>query len=141
MTYTITRQNATADALAIHEAIFRLVADGGQGSALAAKLREMRDQIEQAEPVVEEPTEFGSIVRATCATVTGLLWQKSPIHGKHYWESETGIEYFDHAAYTHGVETTVARGIRVLDAYRAGAITAEREDAYINAINVLQELL
>jgi hypothetical protein len=99
MTYTITRENGFADAMAIQAAIHRLVADGGQGSALVDKLREMRDQIEQAKPAVD-PTED----------------------------------------YRRGVLDTVARGTRVLEAYRKGAITATSERCYQNAINVLREL-
>lgn len=98
MTYTITRANSAADALAMQAAIDRLVADGGQGSALVDKLREMRDQIEQA-PAVDATED-----------------------------------------YRRGVEATVARGIRVLEAYQRGALTAERKHAYETAINVLREL-
>lgn len=51
---------------------------------------EIRAQIPK--PAVEEPTAFGSIVRAVCAHGTEYqLWQRSPMQGKHYWESEHGI--------------------------------------------------
>jgi hypothetical protein len=43
-------------------------------------------------------------------------------------------------AFKAGVRHTVARGIRVLDGFRDQAITAERKDAYQNAINVLREI-
>jgi hypothetical protein len=43
-------------------------------------------------------------------------------------------------AYRQGVEDTVARGIRVLEAYQKGALTAERKHAYETAINILREL-
>lgn len=43
----------------------------------------------QLKPAVEEPQEFASVVRAT-SHGEPMLWQKTPMHGKHYWESETG---------------------------------------------------
>jgi hypothetical protein len=46
----------------------------------------------------------------------------------------------DSDAFRQGVENTVARGIRVLEAYQRGALTAERKHAYETAINVLREL-
>lgn len=50
-------------------------------------------QIEEQLPksAVEEPEEFGSLIRATCGPdLVGVLWQKCPEKGKHYWEAETG---------------------------------------------------
>lgn len=59
-----------------------------------ANLDTMADDMEaQLKPAIEEPTEFGSMVRAgaTNWTTRPLLWQKTPAAGKHYWESETGV--------------------------------------------------
>lgn len=40
---------------------------------------------------VDEPREFGSIVRATCGPdLIGIMWQYAPARGRHYWASETG---------------------------------------------------
>jgi hypothetical protein len=116
---------------------------------------------EQVKPAIEEPTEFGSLVRARSFGPLSMLWQRSPVNGKHYWESENGAvdvwseltdvevlrvgigENDDFAvgeAFTAGVRNTVARGTRVLKGFRDQALTAERKDAYQNAINVLREL-
>jgi hypothetical protein len=125
---------------------------------------------EQVKPAIEEPTEFGSIVRARHPTdpdgVAAELWQMSPTHGQHYWQSESeqlavwselrgpevlrvGIGEQPLAAWElnlldgqalRGIEDVVARGIRVLEGFRDQAITAERKDAYQNAINVLREI-
>lgn len=49
---------------------------------------------EQVKPAIEEPTEFGSIVRARYPVQPENserpLWQLSPAHGKHYWISQAG---------------------------------------------------
>lgn len=37
-----------------------------------------------------EPTEFGSVVLATHLG-RRRLFQKAPMHGKHYWEDSTGV--------------------------------------------------
>lgn len=50
---------------------------------------------EQVKPAIEEPEAFGSLVRATAGNTNyplpTYLWQRSPMNGKHYWESETGV--------------------------------------------------
>lgn len=58
----------------------------------ADAIQKRADSIEeQVKPTVPEPDQFGSIVRATCGPgLVGILWQHSPMQGKHYWESETG---------------------------------------------------
>ena len=65
MPYTITRENPAVDAMAVQEAINHLLARDKVSGALVNQLRELRDSIEErVEPDVEEPTEFGSVVRA-----------------------------------------------------------------------------
>jgi hypothetical protein len=167
MTYTITRENPERDLKALRELLDR------DRTYLPAEdsfdvLRELRDSIEeQVKPAIEEPTEFGSIVRARCSDTGPLsyLWQQAPPMGRHYWESEKGaVEVWSELTDVEvlrvgigeprahddgdlymggcrkGAEATVSRGIRVLEAYRKGALTAERKHAYETAINVLREL-
>jgi len=118
---------------------------------------------EQVKPAIEEPKEFGSIVRAGVDGLSDrVLWQRLCTGG---WQSEEGASiasfgWLDHPEVLRvgigttqdavgesylegrrkGAEVVVARGIRVLEAYHKGALTAERKDAYQNAINVLREL-
>ena len=90
MTYTITREDGADDAAALRYALeFASVKHSTHSTALRA----LADSIEeQVKPAVEEPKEFGSIVRAVCLGGTDpQLWQRSYGDGKHYWESETGV--------------------------------------------------
>jgi hypothetical protein len=112
---------------------------------------------EKVKPAVEEPEDFGSVVRAAAPdwTTRPLLWQKTPAAGKHYWESETGvIEVWSELTNVEvlrvgiGTESStphsddylegrqdIAGAIRQdIAALRAEAITAERKDAYDKAL-------
>jgi len=113
---------------------------------------------EQVKPAVEEPTEFGSIVRALGPYGKSMLWQKTPEKGKHYWESETGVvevwpdlqdpevlrggvaESGDSYDYKQGVNDTVIQAVARLRTLRAEAITSERKSAYDCAISTVEEL-
>jgi len=125
---------------------------------------------EQVKPAIEEPTEFGSIVRAS-ENLGTWLWQKTPAHGKHYWESETGAcavwsELSDIEVLRVGIGEPAAKSKETLAAYdegygngqyagfsqalgsaagkvstlRAEAITSERKNAYDVVLNLLAEL-
>jgi hypothetical protein len=67
MPYTITRENAEQDAAVVRDALAVLrEIGGGVDEGATARLRELADSIEeQVKPAIEEPTEFGSVVRAT----------------------------------------------------------------------------
>lgn len=86
--YTVTRQNGQEDAAALRYALqFASV----RHSTHATVLREIADRIEeQLTPAIEEPQEFGSIVRAAAPHHHRALWTRSPMTGDHYWMSEKG---------------------------------------------------
>jgi hypothetical protein len=69
----------------------------GDGSNIKHTLQDALAQIdEQVKPAVEEPLEFGSVVRAwhpreNDDAVAADLWQHSPMSGKHYWENCNGV--------------------------------------------------
>lgn len=92
MTYTITRDDAAEDARVLRAAI--TVAENFVDYSDAMKrLASLADSIEeQVKPVIEEPTAFGSVVRAISGEVSvgGTLWQMATGHGAHYWEDEHG---------------------------------------------------
>lgn len=65
--------------------------DGSDATAalhLHAVIRAIEAQIPKSKP--DEPTGFGSVVRATSPHGRTFLWQKTPNAGKHYWEAEDG---------------------------------------------------
>jgi hypothetical protein len=127
----------------------------------AAGLRLMAEDIErQVKPAVEEPTAFGSIVRANCAPgLRGVFWQKAPIQRKHYWEStggavalwseltnvevlRVGIGNGDQGDGYHTGRSDFAEAMRRdLSALRADAIGAERKHAYDTALATVAVLL
>lgn len=79
MPYTITREDGSADAFALQDALNVLKASAAWDSPSAARLRELRDSIqEQVKPAIEEPTEFGSVVRASCPAWTRVheMWSE-----------------------------------------------------------------
>jgi hypothetical protein len=96
----VNRSVSVATVRKLRSAADALWADAStQGPALRDALQTEADAIfkradsieEQVKPVIEEPTAFGSILRASCEPgLRGVFWQKSPMHGKHYWESTGG---------------------------------------------------
>lgn len=162
MTYTITRENGVSDAMAVQEAINLCAANGAGESVLANLLRDLRDSIEeQVKPAIDEPQEFTSVVRAT-SHGEPMLWQKTPMHGKHYWESETGAvevwseltdvevlrvglgEAPDNESYRKGFEFGMREmntqiHLRHLEQL-AESITSERKNALEKAIQTVEEL-
>lgn len=139
--------------------------------SLGANSRIARQVAEQMpKPAIEEPTAFGSIVRAGWPNQPKgsehPLWQRTHHVGNHYWANEFGdvevwSELTDVEVLRVGVgETAGAKAIKdaQADAYRAGAavfkgrviavlrslrnvaITAERKDAYIKAIEAVEEV-
>lgn len=56
----------------------------GSGHRIA---KQVEDQMPK--PVVAEPEAFGSVVRATTKGLR-CKWQRSPLNGTHYWQSEFG---------------------------------------------------
>ena len=95
--YTITRKDAERDLNAL-----RAVLSGfpvSVSSSVVPALRELVEAIEeQVKPAVEEPSEFGSIVRAGVDGLSDrVLWQRGPKK----WHSETGdlvacFKWLDH---------------------------------------------
>jgi hypothetical protein len=84
--YTLSLTDKQAEKLANH-----LARTGGAVDGRVAE--EIRSQIPK--PAVEEPQDFGSIVQAWHPSEdpsgTPDLWQRSPAHGKHYWENRNGV--------------------------------------------------
>lgn len=91
MPYTITREDGALDLGAIRQILSFVPSDKDNYPAWY-RLRELADSIEeQVKAVVEEPTEFGSLVRAGRSGSDRVLWHPTTFHGKHYWMSETGV--------------------------------------------------
>lgn len=67
------------------DATIGLIAD----QLIKAGFFELARQIQMSLRTVQEPTAFGSIVRASYANSDRMLWQRDP-HRTNYWESETG---------------------------------------------------
>jgi len=89
MTYTITREAAADDAEALRYALeFASVKHSTHSTALRALADSIEEQMVKL--AVAEPQEFGSLVRARSFGPLSMLWQRSPVNGKHYWESDTG---------------------------------------------------
>jgi len=131
---------------------------GGEVDARVAE--QIRAQIPL--PAIEEPTEFGSIVRAWHPDdpkgVAADLWQRSPRNGKHYWENRLGnIEIWSELVrpevlrvgigetgngedYKDGFSEAKLAMRQQLRNLRSGAITAERQNAYDKAIAVVKEI-
>lgn len=130
--------------------------------------RQIADQITD-EPVIEEPTEWGSIVRArrvgTGSEDTTLLrwqrryqevWESEPagdlgILHESSWEYFTDVEVLrvgvggqrfaeDNPDWFDGFKDRGARDLAALMKLRADAITAERKDAYSKAIEAIKEV-
>ena len=87
MPYSITREEAALDLQALRSILAKTDKDKVNYPAWY-RLAELADSIEeQVKPAIEEPTEFGSIIRAWHPDdpkgVTADLWQRSPRNGKH----------------------------------------------------------
>lgn len=135
----------------------------------AAHLDLMAEDVEAQfpKPAVDEPEQFGSIVRAKSPQdpQADLLWTPTP-RRRHYWMSVSGlcevwselteVEVLrvgvgelpsksqkaaqDNDAYLQGYGDFAAKVRRDLSALRAEAIGAERKDAYDKAIEVVESL-
>jgi hypothetical protein len=137
--------------------------DNMGATASKALLDELRDQLRaQVKPAIEEPQEFGSIVQAwhPSESPSGTppdLWQRSPVNGKHYWENRNGvIEVWSDLQYPEVLRVGIGEQSdegwrRGWDALRAklrrhytqiasSAITAERKDAWRQALEALEEM-
>lgn len=138
---------------ALQLAVERLASTPLQGAAQI--LTHLREAIEeQVKPAVEEPEEFGSLVRARSFGPLAMLWQRSPENGKHYWESDTGaVEVWSglqdvevlrvgigESVFDRGAEAATTTHLSVLRTLRSEAITSERKDAYDTAISRLEGL-
>jgi hypothetical protein len=189
---TVNRPIALATAHKLRSAAAAILADAARQADArladsltyeAGEIQARADSIEeQLKPVIEEPTEFGSIVRAGSpqdAPATEFdLWTPTP-RRKHYWMSQSGLcevwsELTDVEVLRVGIgdalpttaaelgrmsvaahiqkraeEHACAKGaeraktvhlMRLRD-LRAGAISAERKDAYDKAICAVEEPL
>lgn len=126
-----------------------------------ALIDELRDQLRsQVKPVVEEPTEFGSIVRASSDKCEPQMWSPIPRTGDHWWHSETGKlerwrdldvdevlrfgvgdEEAHAASFTEGFDAACNEILKALRKLRVNAITGERQDAYDKAIAAVEREL
>jgi hypothetical protein len=127
----------------------------------AATIQGRADDLEKdAKPV--EPTEFGSIVRAGLQGSDRELWQQTPLNGKHYWMSQSGVvevwseltdvevlrvglgEPADQDIYSRGViegqRYTCIQAHVKLQRLHDEAITSERKNALEKAIQAVEEL-
>ena len=125
----------------------------------AGEIKARADSIEeQAKPAVEEPTEFGSLVRARSCGPLSMLWQRSLVNGKHYWESDTGaVEVWsaltdvevlrvgigtpaEPVVFSRGYEAAQTAIRSMLRTLRSEAITSERKSAYDRALEAVEEM-
>jgi hypothetical protein len=90
MTHEITLKVGSPHQLRDH--ILRAAGHCTPGGSVRHTLEDLLAQIEEQmpKPAVPEPKAFGSIVRASIGALEDVLWQRTPMNGKHYWESETG---------------------------------------------------
>lgn len=143
--------------------------DDGRATPIGQALHMAAFQIrEQVKPAVDEPTEFGSVISATCGGER-MRWQQAQDVGYHYWRSITGVvevwseltdvevlrvgigeqsdewQRLDVAnaqtdAYAEGAEALRTRVLADLRFLLSSAITAERKDAYETAIRAVEEV-
>lgn len=90
MTHELTLKVGSPHLLRDH--LRRAAEMAGLGTNVWNTLTDAAEQIEkQVKPAIEEPKEFGSIVRAISGpSVYGTLWQMAPGHGEHYWQDAHG---------------------------------------------------
>jgi hypothetical protein len=158
MPYSITREDAARDSRALRSILASLGAVGVSTSA-SVQLTELAESIEeQVKPAVEEPKEFGSVVRAGYDEHTDrVLWVRAS--GGWYADAKHGF----HAtfaglhdpevlrvgiggegqveAYGKGRDDFATAVRRDVSALRAEAITSERKDAYDKALATVAALL
>ncbi|HEY9373276.1 hypothetical protein, partial [Streptomyces sp.] len=112
-------------------------------------LLSLADSIEeQVNPAIEEPTEFGSLIRANTGGGRQLLQRPGQARGKHYWENEDGGSWLwpeltevevlrvgvgDEAAYNNGVSDTVSALVARLLEKRHGTNLMQKRDAFTEA--------
>ena len=134
----------------------------------AAKLHELADSIEeQVKPAIEEPTEWGSVVRARRVgygaedTTSLRWWRQNTRDANDSWASEPagdlGVRYSSHwsylhdpevlrvgvgdeAAYNNGVSDTVSALIARLLEKRHGTNLMQKRDAFTEAIKIAEAL-
>lgn len=163
MPYSITREDAGRDVRAIRTALSCLRAVG-VNTSVAVELDGLAYSIEeQLKPVIDEPTEFGSMVQARWIEapdyIEPLPWVYTPWQGEHRWRSGDGLtavwsdlsdvevlrigageeSAFDDSSdystgYAKGADDTAAAIRARLRALRTVAITSERKDAIDSAI-------
>lgn len=92
MSYSITREDGTADAMALQDALNILKASKSWDSPATARLRELRDSIEeQVKPVpISEPDGFGSVVRAFVCGSNAEPWVRVRAGQFSEWANEHG---------------------------------------------------
>jgi len=165
VTYTINPKDPHGLLCVLGEASIEFDNEGAVQSK--ALIDELRDQLrEQVKPAVEQPTEFGSIVRAGLDGLSDrVLWQRWARGG---WQSEEGafvasFDFLDHPevlrvgigeppeqdpaldqAYGNGQYAgwgeALSAASRKLRTIRAEVITSERKSAYDTAIRTVEEL-
>lgn len=150
--YRISLSDAQADKLADW-----LASTTGEIDGRVAE--EIREQIPK--PVIEEPLEFGSLIRAEAPHHYRALWTPSPTSGDHYWMSEKGyVEVWseltdvevlrvglhdpDPNSYDDGVlegkrEMNTAIHGRVISLLE-GTLLKERATAYEHVLKAVEEL-
>ena len=129
----------------------------GQGSNIRHTLEALLEQVEAQlpKPAVEEPTEFGSIVRAPWSSKK-LLWFKAADNS---WWSESGVatawsqlrnpevlrvgvgEPPDVTAFSRGWDEAVSLLRKYVIQYASSAHTGQHKDAYKAAIDRLTEMV
>lgn len=138
---------------ALHAA--SMLMDGPNETTLC--LDSLRGMILDQLPRMTEPQAFGSVVRAGYnGNPDRVLWQRDPLKGHHYWESESGvIEVWseltdvevlrvglgeDSEAFNDGMREMNAAIHQKVRSLLAEAITGERKNAYEKAIQAVEEL-
>ena len=108
---------------------------------------------EQVKPAIEEPQDFGSVVRAGIDGISDrVLWLRS---ASGYWFSETSrratfsdfhepevlrVGVGDEAAYNNGVSDTVSALVARLLEKRAGTNLMQKRDAFTDAIKIAEAM-
>lgn len=154
MSYSITREDGTADAMALQDALNILKASKSWDSPATARLRELRDSIEeQVKPVpISEPDGFGSVVRAFVCGSNAEPWVRvragqfsewANEHGSHVdWHRLCEPEVLRIGVGDDGLREAAARIVDTLDASPAtAALVTARYPGLDHAIDLVRRHL